>query len=165
MDELLKMKDEGKLNFIGISGTLPNLVEQIDSGLFDVFQIPYSALQREHEAIIAKASAQGAGIIIRGGVARGAPTNWNKRYYMLTGDEMSSRWDAARLDELLDGASRMEFMLRFAIASPDLDTAIIGTKNLDHLRDNVAAALKGPLAADVVEEAKRRLDATGSRPS
>jgi aryl-alcohol dehydrogenase-like predicted oxidoreductase len=164
MDELLRLKDEGKLRFIGVSGTLPNLAEQVESGLFDVFQVPYSALQREHEAIIAKASASGAGIIIRGGVARGAPTNWDKRYYMLTGDEMSSRWDAARLDDLLDGASRMEFMVRFAIASPDLDTTIIGTKNLDHLRDNVAAALKGPLAADVVAEAKRRLDATGSRP-
>jgi aryl-alcohol dehydrogenase-like predicted oxidoreductase len=164
LDKLLKMKQEGKLRFIGVSGTLPNLAEQIDSGLFDVFQIPYSALQREHEDIIAKASAAGAGIIIRGGVARGAPIDWNKRYYMLTGDELSSRWDKARLDELLGGMSRIEFMVRFAIAEPALDTTIIGTRNLDHLRDNVAAASKGPLSADLVSEAKRRLDASGSRP-
>jgi aryl-alcohol dehydrogenase-like predicted oxidoreductase len=55
-------------------------------------------------------------------------------------------------------------MVRFAIAEPTLDTTIIGTKNLDHLRDNVAAARKGPLPASLVREAKRRLDATGSRP-
>jgi len=164
LNELLKLKEEGKVRFIGISGILPNLSEQVDSGVFDVFQIPYSALQREHEDIIAKASAAGAGIIVRGGVARGAPTDWNKRYYMLTGDEMSGRWEQARLDELLDGMSRMEFMLRFVIAEPALDTTIVGTKNVDHLRDNVAAARKGPLPADVVAEAKRRLDATGSRP-
>jgi aryl-alcohol dehydrogenase-like predicted oxidoreductase len=164
LDELLRLKQEGKLRFIGVSGTLPNLVEQIDSGVFDVFQIPYSALQREHEGIIAKASDAGAGIIIRGGVARGAPTDWNKRYYMLTGDELSGRWDKAQLDDLLDGMSRIEFMVRFAIAEPALDTTIIGTKNLDHLRDNVAAARKGPLPANLVTEAKRRLDATGSRP-
>jgi aryl-alcohol dehydrogenase-like predicted oxidoreductase len=164
LEELHKLKVEGKLRFIGISGILPNLVEQIDAGVFDVFQVPYSALQREHEAVIAKASAAGAGLIIRGGVARGAPTDWGKRYYMLTGDEMSRRWDEARLDELLDGMSRMEFMVRFAIASPELDTTIIGTKSLEHLADNVAAAAKGPLPADVVAEAKRRLDATGSRP-
>ncbi len=164
LDELLKLKQEGKLRFIGVSGILPNLVEQIDSGLFDVFQIPYSALQREHETVIAKASTAGAGVIIRGGVARGAPTDWNKRYYMLTSDELSGRWDKARLDELLNGMSRIEFMVRFAIALPALDTTIIGTKNLDHLRENVAAALKGPLPADIVVEAKRRLDATGSRP-
>jgi aryl-alcohol dehydrogenase-like predicted oxidoreductase len=164
LDELVKLKGEGKLRFIGISGILPNLAEQIEAGVFDVFQVPYSALQREHEAVIAKASAAGAGLIVRGGVARGAPTDWNKRYYMLSGDELSGRWEKACLDELLDGMSRIEFMVRFTIASPDLDTTIIGTKNLDHLRQNVAAASKGPLPLDVVAEAKRRLDATGSRP-
>lgn len=164
LEELLRLKQEGKLRFIGVSGILPNLIEQVDSGVFEIFQIPYSALQREHEAIIAKASTAGAGIVIRGGVARGAPTDWNKRYYMLTGDELSNRWETARLDELLNGMSRIEFMVRFAIAEPALDTTIIGTKNLDHLRGNVAATQKGPLPADVIAEAKRRLDATGSRP-
>jgi aryl-alcohol dehydrogenase-like predicted oxidoreductase len=164
LDELLKMKAEGKVRFIGVSGIFPNLIEQVDSAIFDVFQIPYSAVQREHENIIAQASAKGAGIIIRGAVARGAPTDWNKRYYMMTGEEMSGRWDRAKLDELLNGMSRMEFMVRFAIAQPALDTTIIGTKNVNHLQDNVVAVLKGPLPVGLVEEAKRRLDAAGSRP-
>jgi aryl-alcohol dehydrogenase-like predicted oxidoreductase len=164
LDELLRLKKEGKVRFIGISGILPNLAEQVDSGVFDTFQIPYSALQREHENIIAEASAAGAGIIVRGGVARGAPTDWNKRYYMLTSDELSGRWDKAGLDELLNGISRIEFMLRFVLAEPALDTTIIGTKNLDHFRHNVAAAQKGPLPAELVAEAKRRLGAAGSRP-
>jgi aryl-alcohol dehydrogenase-like predicted oxidoreductase len=103
--------------------------------------------------------------IIRGGVARGAPTDWNKRYDMLTGPDISSRWDKARLDELLNGMSHIEFMVRFAISEPALDTIIIGTKNLDPLRDNVASALKvGPLPADLVAEAERCLDTAGSRP-
>ena len=42
-------------------------------GVFDVFQIPYSAMEREHEAIIAAAAEAGAGIVIRGGAAKGAP--------------------------------------------------------------------------------------------
>ena len=91
LDELLKMKAEGKLRFIGVSGIFPDLIGQVNSGLFDVFQIPYSAIQREHESIIAKASKDGAGIIIRGAVARGAPMNWNKRYYMMSGEEMNGR--------------------------------------------------------------------------
>jgi len=70
------MQREGKVRFIGVSGTLPNLSAQIAMGVFDAFQIPYSALQREHEDVIARASASGAGIIIRGGVARGAPMDW-----------------------------------------------------------------------------------------
>ncbi|HEY7269581.1 MAG TPA: aldo/keto reductase, partial [Dehalococcoidia bacterium] len=67
LQEALKLRDEGKVRFIGVSGTLPNLDEQIQMGVFDEFQIPYSALQREHEAVIERASQAGAGIVIRGG--------------------------------------------------------------------------------------------------
>lgn len=166
LQELQKLREEGKVRFIGVSGTLPNLHEQIESGVFDAFQIPYSALQREHESVIAKASAAGAGVIVRGGVARGAPTDWEgKSYYMLSTEEMRQRWERARLDELLEGMGRMEFMLRFTLSHPDLDTTIVGTKDVGHLQENVAAALKGPLPPDLYEEAKRRLDAAGSRPA
>jgi aryl-alcohol dehydrogenase-like predicted oxidoreductase len=164
LQEALALQKEGKVRFVGVSGTLPNLVEQTDMGVFDAFQVPYSALQREHEDAITYASAAGAGIIIRGGAARGAPTDWDKRsYYMLPGTAMRDRWEQANLDELLDGMSRIEFTLRFTLSNPDLDTTIVGTKSIEHLRGNVATALKGPLPQDVVDEAKRRLAAAGSK--
>jgi aryl-alcohol dehydrogenase-like predicted oxidoreductase len=40
--------------------------------VFDAFQIPYSAVQRDHEELIAEAAGKGAGTLIRGGAARGA---------------------------------------------------------------------------------------------
>jgi aryl-alcohol dehydrogenase-like predicted oxidoreductase len=166
LEELLALKQEGKLRFIGMSGTLPNLAEQIEMGVFDAFQIPYSVLQREHEAVIARASAAGAGIVIRGGAARGAPSDWERRtYYMQPGSIPRDRWEAARLDELLDGMSRVEFTLRFTLSNPDLDTTIAGTKDTGHLRDNIAAAMKGPLPRDIYEEAKRRMTEAGSHPA
>jgi len=166
LQELLKLREEGKVRFLGVSGTLPNLDEQIAMGVFDAFQIPYSALQREHEGVIARAAAAGAGIIIRGGAARGAPTDWDgKVYYMVSPDELRRRWELARLDELLGDMSRMEFTLRFTLSNPDLDTTIVGTKDAGHLRDNVAAALKGALPDELYQEAKRRLAEAGSRPA
>jgi len=164
LEAVLALKQEGKVRAIGVSGTLPNLVEQIEMGVFDAFQIPYSALQRDHEAVIARASAADVGIIIRGGVARGAPADWRRTYYMLPGTALRDRWQNARLDDLLGGASRSEFTLRFTLSSPDLDTTIVGTRDVGHLRDNIAAALKGPLPDDVMNEAKRRLAAAGSSP-
>ncbi len=162
LEAALALKKAGKVRFIGVSGTLPNLVEQIEMGIFDAFQIPYSALQREHEEAISQAAAARAGIIIRGGVARGAPTDWQRRYYMLPGATMRERWEQARLDELLNGMSRLEFTLRFTLSNPDLDTTIVGTRDPGHLRDNIAAALKGPLPEALVREAKRRLDETSA---
>jgi aryl-alcohol dehydrogenase-like predicted oxidoreductase len=50
-----------------------------------------------------------------------------------------------------------EFMLRATISNPNAHTVIVGTLNPDHLLENKAAALKGPLPDEVLEEAKRRL--------
>ena len=76
---------------------------------------------------------------------------------------MRERWEQARLDELLNGMSRLEFTLRFTLSNPDLDTTIVGTRDVGHVRDNIAAALKGPLPADLVREAKQRLDEASTR--
>jgi aryl-alcohol dehydrogenase-like predicted oxidoreductase len=166
LEEALKLRDEGKVRFVGVSATLPNMTEHVAMGVFDAFQVPYSALQREHEHVIRRASEAGAGIIVRGGVARGAPTDWSGRqYYMVSRDTLQNRWERAGLDELLDAdMTRMEFMLRFTLSHPDLDTTIVGTKSVEHLQDNVAAARKGPLPEDMMTEARRRLDAAGSVP-
>jgi aryl-alcohol dehydrogenase-like predicted oxidoreductase len=160
--EALKLKQDGKVRFVGVSATLPNLREQVATGVFDAFQIPWSALQREHEQAIAEASDAGAGIVIRGGVARGAPTDWKGReYYMVSADALQKRWDGAKLDELLDGMTRMEFMLRYALSNPHLDTTIVGTRSPEHLAANLAAARKGALPEALLREANRRLDAAG----
>jgi aryl-alcohol dehydrogenase-like predicted oxidoreductase len=157
---LQDLRDAGKIRFIGMSGTLPNLPDHIAMGVFDVFQIPYSAIQREHEDLISAAAATGAGTLIRGGVARGAPADdkaWRQGPIGLAEGEGQRRWEGSDLDSALDGMSRMEFMLRFTVSHPGLSTTIVGTANVDHLRANVAAAENGPLPADAYEQAKARL--------
>jgi aryl-alcohol dehydrogenase-like predicted oxidoreductase len=165
LSEAFALRDEGKVRFVGVSAVLPTFNEQIDMGVFDAFQVPYSALQRDHELAISRASSAGAAIIIRGGVARGTPDDWEgRRYYMVSNETMRGFWDAAELDELLDGMSRTAFMLRFTLSHPSLDTTIVGTSSVEHLRENIAVAAQGALPDDVLEEAKRRLAAVGATP-
>src|SRR5215469_471591 len=157
---LQALRDEGKLRFIGMSGTLPHLPDHIAMGVFDAFQIPYSAIQREHEDLITEAAAAGAGTLIRGGVGRGGPAedkNWRLGPIGLAAGEGQRRWESSDLADLLDGMTRMEFMLRFTLSHPGLSTTIVGTANIDHLQANVAVAAKGPLPAEVYEQAKDRL--------
>jgi aryl-alcohol dehydrogenase-like predicted oxidoreductase len=59
IEELVALRDEGKTRFIGMSGTIPNLTDHIEMGVFDVFQIPYSLIQPEHDELITAASTQG----------------------------------------------------------------------------------------------------------
>jgi aryl-alcohol dehydrogenase-like predicted oxidoreductase len=148
---LQDLKQAGKIRFLGVSAILPQLLDHIQMGVFDVFQIPYSALQPEHEAAIAEAARGGAGIVIRGGVARGEPGAGHGSA------DVWRLWEQAQLDDLLEGMSATEFMLRFTITSPDVHTTIVGTLNPVHLQENVAAVLKGPLPTAIYDEAKRRL--------
>src|SRR5262245_37014115 len=150
--------DPSPLRFVGMSGTLPHLADHIAMGVFDVFQIPYSAVEREHETIITAAAKAGAGVVIRGGAAKGAPTEGKQAGVQW------ERWQGVPLDDLLDGMTPMEFILRFTFTHPDLHTNIVGTINPDHLRHNVDVSRQGPLPPQVYAEAKRRLDAAGSTP-
>jgi aryl-alcohol dehydrogenase-like predicted oxidoreductase len=158
---LLALRDEGKVRFIGMSGILPNLADHIAMDVFEVFQIPYSAVQREHEDLITAAAATGAGTLIRGGAARGTASedkNWTVQPLSSSGPPAQDRWQAAGLDKLLDdGMSRHEFILRFTLSHPALSSTIVGTSSLDHLRGNVAIAEKGPLPADLYQRAKDAL--------
>src|ERR1700761_7149135 len=93
---LQEMKEQGKVRFIGISSTEPHLETYVNWGVFDVFQIPYSALERQHEAGIQHAADSGAGVIVRGGVARGEPGQG------LGNEDRWKAWEAAKMDELLE---------------------------------------------------------------
>jgi aryl-alcohol dehydrogenase-like predicted oxidoreductase len=158
LEALLELREAGKVRFIGMSGTLPHLTEHIAMGIFEVFQIPYSAVEREHEAAITAAARKGAGIVIRGGAAKGAPTEGKQAGLQW------ERWRQAHLDDLLDGMTPMEFILRFTFTNPDLDTTIVGTINPAHLQTNLDILQQGPLPPDLYTEAKRRLAAAGSVP-
>jgi len=159
VDVLQELKRAGAIRFLGCSSTPPHLRTYIGWGVFDVFQIPYSGLERQHENLITEAAEAGAGIIIRGGVARGEPGSG-------LGD--LNRWEVfekAGLDELrAEGESRTAFLLRFTLSHPHCHTTIVGTLKPEHLRENVEVACKGPLPSDVYEEAKKRLSAAGQRP-
>ena len=98
------------------------------------------------------------GIVIRGGAAKGAPTEGKQAGVQW------DRWQQVRLDDLLEGMTPMEFILRFTFTHPDLHTNIVGTINPVHLQHNVNVLLQGPLPADVYAETKRRLDAAGLTP-
>jgi aryl-alcohol dehydrogenase-like predicted oxidoreductase len=156
---LEEMRRGGAVRWIGMSSGLPDLPTYIDWGVFDTFQIPYSALERQHETWITRAAEAGAGIIIRGGVAQGEPG------IGLGAEERWERFEKAGLDDLRDrDETRSAFVIRFTLTHRHTHTIIVGTRNLDHVRENVQAVQQGPLSQDVYEEAKRRLDAVGDAP-
>ena len=86
---------------------------------------------------------------------------WRQGPIGLSEGEGQRRWEASEIEDLLADMSRLEFVLRFTLSHPGLSSTIVGTSSPDHLLANLAIAEKGPLPADLYEEAKRRL-VTGS---
>ncbi len=166
VETMLELKRQGKVRAIGLSfmnGRRGDALYPAGYGLkylrefaawrvFDVMQIVYGGLVRTSENLIAEAAEQGIGVVVRGVV---------KKYR----DDYAGLFAKARLDELCaDDESMDAFLIRFASTHPGASTMIIGTKNLDHLTANLAAAARGKLPAAVYAEAKRRLDAIGITP-
>lgn len=151
---LQALSDEGKTRFIGSSSTLPNIWDHLDLEVFDTFQVPYSPLQRDHEVALTEAHQRGAGVIVRGGVAKGRP-----RPEVVQPFDFWDRWSQANLDELLaPGQPAVEFVLRYTLGHKSVSTVIVGTASAQHLADNLRHAQLGPLPDETRAEADRRLE-------
>lgn len=155
IETLSALRDEGKLLAFGVSSTLPHIDDHLNVQEFSAFQVPFSALERQLESRIELAGRRGVGIIVRGGVAQGGKRE------KTTADGRPITWADTNLDDLRDGESQHEFLLRYAISTPGVTTVIAGTANPKHVRANAEAARRGPLAPDVYAEARRRLDDAG----
>ena len=160
VDGLEEMRRQGKVRWIGASTTMPHLPTLLGWGVFDAFQIPYSALEREHEDWITRSAAAGVGIIIRGGVARGEPGEGTGR------EDWWERFERAELDDLREeDETRSALLLRYTLTHLLSDTIIVGTTNPAHVAENVRTILRGPLSPDAYQQIKRRMDAAGESPA
>jgi aryl-alcohol dehydrogenase-like predicted oxidoreductase len=156
IDLLLSFRDQGMVNFVGVSSSLPNLPALIDLDVFDTFQIPYSCLAPQHHDLITRAAETGAGIIIRGGIAQGGPDAEIQR------PALNDVWSRAKLDELLpSGMNRAELILRYTLSHQHCHTTIVGTCNPAHLMENVAAVANEALPDDIYSQVRARVAALG----
>ena len=163
IETMLRLKREGKVRAVGLSfrngspddPLFPagygarDIQAFLSWGVFDVMQMVYGGLTRHNENAISLSAAEGVGVIVRGVV----------RKYRENYDDLFKQ---ARLDELRRAdETRKDFLIRFALNHTGIGTMIIGTKNVDHLKANAAAAERGKLPDDVYTEAKRRLEGVG----
>ncbi|MFG0262940.1 MAG: aldo/keto reductase [Novipirellula sp. JB048] len=152
IEQLVRFQSQGMIRYIGISTTLPEMRALMKLGVFDTFQLPYSALAPEHHDVISEAAKRGAGIILRGGIAHGGPDAVIKR------PALDDVWNKAQLDQVLPAEmTRAELILRYTLSHPHCDTAIVGTCNPKHLAENIAAANRGALPEEVYESIRTRV--------
>jgi len=154
---LRQLRDEGKINLIGISTPEQDqncVIELMRSGLIDVVQIIYNVFDQESIAqLLPVAEETGTGVIVRVAMDEGALTgkytadhvfaenDFRHRYF--EGDRLArtvARVEAIR-DEvarygLLERYSMADVALKFALSPPSVSTVIAGIRNVDQAEKN-----------------------------
>ena len=162
-----RAKQAGKARFIGYSGDNDGAAWAVDGGLFDTLQVSFNlADQRPRLGLLEAAKKQGMGVIAKRPIANSAwgspvsPTahlRWGPDY----GDEYWRRVQLMAALGPIDGMpeDRIAMSLGFVFAHPQVDTAIIGTRNPDHMRSNVKMVGAGvDIPGTVLDELYRRWD-------
>jgi len=165
---LLQLRDEGKIRFIGVTEAfIPDpqhamLKQALEDDCWDVMMVGFNLLnQSARQHVFPKTQAKNIGIMdmfaVRNALSR--PDHLQKL--------LAELQDKKQIDPALcDGKDLLGFLTenakaetipeaayRYCRHEPGIDTVLIGTGNVDHLKENVASLLKEPL----VQEDRQRL--------
>ena len=160
---ILDARQAGKTRFIGFSGDNDGASWAVESELFDALQTSLNLVdQRARAGLFKEAEAKRIGVIIKHPIANvvwGAhrsPTSSLEDYFERA-QAMASLGPIPRAPD-----DPILLALGFVFAHPEVDTAIVGTRSLSHLRANVDLLKRLPIPADAVEELHRRFDVLGA---
>ncbi len=159
-------RDAGKTRFVSYSGDSEAAGWAVESGLFDTLQTTFNLVdQKARNGLLQKAQDANIGVIIKRPIANaiwgGSPDQprSSSRH-----DEISDRVQAMAAGGPIEGApeDRILLALGFTFAHPQVDTAIVGTTNPDHLISNIRLFQSGlDLPQQVIQELYRRFDRLG----
>ncbi len=161
-------KAAGKLLHVSYSGDNDDAMWAVDSGLFDTLQTSLNLTDQggRTSGLVAAAAARGMGIVIKrpigGGTwarakqAASALRQYDSEYL----ERAAAMWAGKDLpDEPQDGIT---LALGFTLAHPEVDVAIVGTKNPSHMRSNLELFERGlHVPESTVAELRARWDRLG----
>ena len=110
---------------------------------FETLQLSYSVLEQDSSALLDDARRSGLGVIVKQPVANGIVDRLARPEH----PDWATKWERAwRMDlsPLGEPGARTTGALRWVLADERVDTAIVGTSSVAHLRENVKTA-RAPL--------------------
>ena len=153
----------GKTRYIGYSGDNEAAAWAVESGLFQTLQTSFNLVdQRARTLLFPKAREQGMGIIVKRPLANAV---WRAtRSPSAYADEYFRRAQILAQDGPLPNEPEDPILLAlgFTLAHPEVDTAIVGTRNPAHMRANIRLVEEAlPIDPATVEELHRRFQRYG----
>lgn len=150
-----KFQREGKAKFFGISTRgEENTLAAIKCAFFEVILVAYSILdQRMTEKVLPLALDKKIGVVNRSVLLKGALTPLIEKLPSSLGllkiNSQKAKAVARRL-----GIDLPALAIRFTLSNDAISNSLIGTNNVENLKEAVKAVEAGPLKEDVVLELK-----------
>jgi aryl-alcohol dehydrogenase-like predicted oxidoreductase len=158
-------KRAGKTSHIGYSGDNEAAIWAVESGLFDTLQTSFNLVdQQARSRLFSKVEQEGMGLIAKRPIANAvwdaetSPSDYAAEYYR--------RARAMSKEGAVPGAPDDPILLAlgFVLAHTPVDTAIVGTRDPEHMRANIRMVEERlPLAEEAVQALQRRFDELGER--
>ena len=155
-DKMLTMleglKRRGLVQALGVNSFDPALIDHvIGLPVFDVVMVDYNVLRPERAPLIARAAAQGKGVLAGMALAMGHANRQVLRlraprdvWYALRAlkNHRADIAKGARFGFLsqIPGMSGSQAALAYVLADPNVACAVVGTTRLAHLMDNIGAS-------------------------
>ncbi len=141
IEALLKTKQQGKIRAAAYSGENDALEYAIHSDKFDCIMTSVNICdQYSLNNLIPSAKTKNLGVIAKRPIAN-APWRFNERPNGNYAEDYWIRWKEMNLPKQEDW---LETFLRFTVFADGVNSAIIGTTNVNHLKQNIEIVRKGP---------------------
>lgn len=142
IEALHKTIEQGKVKVAAYSGENEELKFAVDSNAFGSIQTSVNICdQIDIDGSIKQAKEKGMGVIAKRPIAN-APWKFSKKPAGQYGEEYWHRWKTMNLPEQKNW---LDTFLRFTVFANGVDSAIVGTTNIEHIKANIKIIEKGPL--------------------
>ena len=136
----LNLKKEGKIRAIGVSTYIPEETKKaIESGVWDVIQIPFNLMDQRQSAYFSAAKEKGIGLVVRSVLMKGLLSNRGKNLHPALKDVERH---IAGYKVLLEGTefSLPMFSTKFALSFPEVSSILVGIDRQEYLEQSLEAA-------------------------
>ncbi|MFW5841267.1 MAG: aldo/keto reductase [Planctomycetota bacterium] len=160
LNALSKAKHDGKVRYIGYSGDGDTAEQAVNLGLFDALETSVNiADQQCLETYLPKADQAGLGIIAKRPIANSAWRNLDELgdFYSDYAADYAERIQQMQMSPEAVGfdGDWIEMALRFSAFEENVDVAVVGSSNPEHIRQNIAVLENGGLPTDTQRKLRR----------
>ena len=157
IDALDRCVTDGKIRFAAYSGDNEPSAWALASRRFRGLMCSVNVFdQRAIDLVVTPAGKRHIGVIAKRPIGNAPWLHANQP----SGRYCEQYWLRMKAMGLDFGADWSDIALRFTAFTEGVTSCIVGGKNIDHIRSNIASIARGPLAPDVVSRSARRSRST-----